>query len=140
MKVLILDDNYSVVEILKTNLEMQFDFMEIYATTDVEKALGVVDSHTIDICFLDVRMPKMDGYDFMRQSNGKLKQIVFITGIGDKEEKLTKEEKQKSVFFEKPIPMKRIMDFTNDAMRNWMLKDIIRNLEETRDYCAQFRH
>ena len=140
MKILILDDDKDTVEILTSFIETHFsEYTEIYATTDVEKALGVADSHIIDLCFLDVVMPLMDGYDFMRLMNGKLKMVCFISGFEYDELRLNEEEREKSTFMHKPVQPQNIIDATQAAMEAWMLTDIIKSLRETREYCDSLK-
>lgn len=82
MKILLVDDEYHVINHI-ANLLQQIDFCEINTlqTTSGPEALKIVASSHIDIAFLDINMPRVNGL----QIAGKLHnqwpdcQIIFLT-------------------------------------------------------------
>jgi DNA-binding response OmpR family regulator len=63
-KVLVVDDEPDIVEIVKTNLEgAGFDIVVAYNGSE---ALARVRSDSPDLVILDVLMPEMDGWDVLR--------------------------------------------------------------------------
>ncbi len=60
-KVLVVDDNPSNVDILKTRLSVHGD--EILTATDGEQALRIARESRPDLILLDVMMPKLDGIE-----------------------------------------------------------------------------
>ena len=141
MKILILDDDPVIVHYFYAVLEEKYGSqVEIYATTCPETALGVVDSHIIDLAFLDVRMPGIDGYDFMRMMNGRLRGVKFITAVAsDLEDRLSDEDKEKCTVIAKPIKASRLLTEVDSVLTDWMLHEMVTSLRDTRAYCANFR-
>ncbi len=136
MRILILDDDPVIVDLFYNLLsERHGSLVEIYATTSVEKALGVVDSYNIHLAYLDSKMPMMDGYGFMRLANGKLGGVKFITGLkSELDTRMSDEEKKTIMSLEKPIKSSELINEVDELLTDWMLHEMIKSLKETRDY------
>ncbi len=82
--ILIVDDSESNIDIL---MELLGDMYELYAATDGETALEILEEEPIDLVLLDILMPGMDGYEVCKRirSNPKIKDIpvIFITAMDD---------------------------------------------------------
>lgn len=69
MKVLIVDDEISAIEILERRVrEVLEDNVTIFTTTDGEDALNIVKNEQVDVMFLDVELPGMSGLEIAKQS------------------------------------------------------------------------
>ena len=64
-RVLVVDDEDDIRELCRVNLE--FEGYEVIDAADGEAALQLVRSDHPDVIFLDLMMPKMDGWEVLRQ-------------------------------------------------------------------------
>ena len=65
MRVLLVDDDPDIVDVVKRGLEMRG--LPVDAFVDPEKALQAFRPDTYDIAILDVRMPKINGFQLYRE-------------------------------------------------------------------------
>lgn len=77
-KVLIVDDEIDIVEILKSKLQEQG--YDVICAFDGEEALEKVRQEKPDLVILDVMLPKMDGYQVcsIMQSEAGMKDIPVV--------------------------------------------------------------
>lgn len=79
-KACILDDEALAIDALRVDLERHFPEIEIVQTFQSPiKALEFVKSHRIDILFLDIDMPMMNGLQFVEQLGNFNFDIIFTT-------------------------------------------------------------
>lgn len=82
MKILLVDDEYHVINHI-ANLLQQIDFCEINTlqTTSGPEALKLVATSHIDIAFLDINMPKVNGLQIANKLHSQWPdcQIIFLT-------------------------------------------------------------
>ena len=76
-KVLIVDDEEGIREIIRMNLELAG--YECFEADDGEKAIRILEEITPDIALLDIMLPKMDGYQISEYFVKKHIPIIFIT-------------------------------------------------------------
>jgi DNA-binding response OmpR family regulator len=80
-RILIVDDEVDITRIIKQGLERE-DF-EVEAFNDPEEALANFKAGSYDLLLLDIRMPKMNGFQLykkLREIDDKTK-ICFITAF-----------------------------------------------------------
>jgi len=65
MRVLLVDDEPDIVDVVKRGLEMRGLLVDAFV--DPEKALQAFRPDTYDIAILDVRMPKINGFQLYRE-------------------------------------------------------------------------
>ena len=85
MNILAVDDEYFALELMKQALEEVAGGATVYLCRDVRSALQVATDHKIDVAFLDIHMPEMNGVELARQLkllNPKVN-IVFATGFSE---------------------------------------------------------
>lgn len=87
-KILLAEDDVDFGTILKQYLELQN--FEIYWAKDGEEALNVFKNQHIDICVLDVMMPKIDGFTLAEEIVEINPEIpfVFLTARNQNEDKI----------------------------------------------------
>ena len=62
---LIVDDEAIAREIIATHLSKIDNVNVIASCNNALEAFNVINNHTIDLVFLDINMPEMDGFDFL---------------------------------------------------------------------------
>ena len=75
--VLIVDDEQHIRLLLEQTLEeLEDEGVELLTATNGEEAVSVVENHHPDLIFLDVTMPRLDGFEVCR----RVKQDMGLTG------------------------------------------------------------
>ena len=87
-RLLVVDDDPAWRALYRMSFEGQFD---IFEASDAPKALAVLDQVNPDVILLDLRMPKMDGLDFIQRLNvrGVTVPVVVCSGALRDGERLT---------------------------------------------------
>ena len=69
-KTILVDDEINCVEVLEILIKEHFDDIEIVEKfTSSKKALEYLETHTIDLMFLDIQMPFMTGIELLQRLN-----------------------------------------------------------------------
>ncbi len=81
-KIVVVDDEKIQRNMLKGLLEIEGH--DVYVAEDGEEALRVVKEQQPDLIVTDLRMPKLDGMDLLREvkSSNSCKTVIVITGHG----------------------------------------------------------
>ena len=85
MNILAVDDEYYALELMKHALEDVAGGATVYLCRDVQGALETAAENKIDVAFLDIHMPRMNGVELARELkklNPKVN-IVFATGFSE---------------------------------------------------------
>ena len=85
MNILAVDDEYYALELMKHSLEEVAGGSTVYLCRDVRSALDTAVKTKIDVAFLDIHMPEMNGVELARELKGinpKIN-IVFATGFSE---------------------------------------------------------
>ena len=87
-KILIVDDDKGIVEVVKIALTKKG--YEVFTASDGNEGLEMVKANSPDLILLDVVMPEMNGYEFLRALKaleGKaLTPVVMVTAKEEMEE------------------------------------------------------
>ena len=81
--ILIVDDDKAMRELLRRILE--FQAYTVHEAADGAKGLIILEQHPVDLVLLDLKMPVMNGPEFLRKlrsAHGTLP-VVIITGYPD---------------------------------------------------------
>lgn len=79
-KAIIIDDEIKAISSLTNILNNSCPHIEIVNSyQNPEKALEEVPNISFDILFLDISMPRISGFDFLRQIENKNFEIIFVT-------------------------------------------------------------
>lgn len=85
-KVLLVDDEYMVVEGLKKLIPFhQYDMEVVYGAGSAKEALAYIAHHPVDVIITDVNMPDMSGLEMIRQMREELPHAAYIVLSGYKE-------------------------------------------------------
>ena len=75
MKILICDDEVLIRDVIKEYLIM--DNYEVMEASNGVEAIDAVNNNNIDLVVMDIMMPKMDGYQAIKEIK-KIKDVPFI--------------------------------------------------------------
>ena len=78
IKVMVIDDEPLAIKVIQNHMEKIATLDLVFSTTKVMDALAYVNLHPVDLIFLDVQMPELNGLQFMRILNGRAK-VILIT-------------------------------------------------------------
>ncbi len=86
-KILIVDDERAIADLLKLHLEEEG--YVVLTAPSVDKALKALEQGSVNLVMLDIRMPGKDGFDFLRAvstKHGKPRMpVIVMTGRGELE-------------------------------------------------------
>jgi CheY-like chemotaxis protein len=110
-KVLVVDDEADSLEIMRMILENEG--YEVQTASDGQEALSKISQQKLDLIFLDVKMPKLDGYELCR----KLKRdpettkipVVMHSASGSEKTRAYAHEAGADGFMFKPFTMKKLV-------------------------------
>lgn len=115
--IMIVDDEHVVVESLKENLK-RFGYTNIIEAYDGSEALEKIRALTVELLILDMKMPKMSGYEVI----GRLKEdvrtkdlpIIVISGYEIESDKLEEYTEKKAIpMVNKPFSPEQIERLVN---------------------------
>lgn len=116
-KILLIDDEPVFVKMLKTRLEA--GGFEVITACDGENGLQQWEQEKPDLIILDITMPNMDGYTFVRESKQKknLKKIpvVVLTARAGMKDLFVLEGAQG--YFVKPVDTKELLARVCELLR-----------------------
>jgi DNA-binding LytR/AlgR family response regulator len=120
LKCLIIDDEPIARRLLNEYIE-ETDFLELAGVAENPlKATGLLSDMQIDLVFLDINMPKMNGIDFLR-SRSELPMIILTTAYG--QYALEGYELAVIDYLVKPFSLERFMKAAQKALTLKVLKE-----------------
>ncbi len=112
-RVMIIDDEQSIRKILRTTIDWDKHSMEVVgeAASGIE-AINTIDDIRPDLCFVDIRMPFMDGLEFSRLATRRYPNMKIVVLTAYEEFDYARECIQIGVegYLIKPIVKKDIID------------------------------
>ena len=89
MKILIVDDDRSIVEAVAIGLELQWPDVQVVSAPDGEKGLEVFTRESPDLTLLDVNMPRMNGWEMLRRVREiSDAPVIMLTARGEELDKV----------------------------------------------------
>lgn len=80
LKCILVDDEQDSLEVTRIELAEHCPNVEIAASfTDAREALNSLAELDPDLIFLDIEMPQMNGFEFLKQAEGFSGQVIFVT-------------------------------------------------------------
>ncbi len=118
--VLIVDDEASLLLTFQKAFERLKDRYQLFTAENGKKAVEILESHPIDICVTDIRMPVMDGFELLVVMNSRFPTVpvIVMSAYGSKE----LVEKLESIggmirFLEKPISITRLIESIEEVLQ-----------------------
>lgn len=137
--ILVVDDNSSVRQLLKEYLTKQ-DFRVVMAENGQE-ALYVARHELPDLILLDIMMPKMDGFDFLRQfRQEKHTPIIIITAREEEADAVLGLELGADDYIVKPFRMRELVARIHAVMRRVDVENVIEQLHVGEIFLDQKAH
>lgn len=121
-KILVLDDEQSVLVMFKRLLQMLNYKVKVYSKS--EEAIKALESEDFDLLITDLTMPVLSGLDVIsriRRDQNKIP-VFLITGYRDKVDEKLKEELGIKKIISKPVTMKFMADTLKDFFASAMNK------------------
>ncbi|TVR21626.1 MAG: response regulator [Anaerolineaceae bacterium] len=116
--VLIVEDSPEVAEIIK--VAFRRTELEIHHEANALNALTYLQSHKPDVIILDLGMPGMSGWEFLRniRSQDHLSDIpvIILTAHTDHENRKTGRLLRVSAYLQKPIDLTALRNAIDDAL------------------------
>jgi DNA-binding response OmpR family regulator len=117
-RVLIVDDEVDITDALKAGLERRG--FKVTAYNDPREALSNFKPATFDIAILDIRMPKMSGFELyreMRKVDNKAN-VCFLTAFDVHKEEFEKmfPDVEVRAFLKKPITIDSLVSNLNELL------------------------
>jgi putative two-component system response regulator len=126
--VLVVDDGAANRELIRSYLS-QID-CEVREAADGPAALASIEISAPDLVLLDVRMPRMDGYEVCRRiksmPHGRLLPVVMITGLSQTTHRIMALEAGADDFMAKPVEGAELLARVRSALR---LKELYNTLD-----------
>lgn len=114
IRYLIVDDEHIAHDIIKSYCDMLPSLQLMKHCYDALEALDYLNTHTVDLIFLDLNMPKLKGFDFLK-SLAKPPKIIVITAY--KEFALEGYELEITDYLLKPFSFERFLKAVNKAVQ-----------------------
>jgi len=123
-KVLVVDDETDIADVVKQGLELQG--IQVDAFNDPQKALEHFKPGAYEMVILDVRMPRMNGFQLYREimkRDDKAK-VLFITAFEESPEEFRKAfpELDTHRFLRKPFTISKLKDRITQGTGNRVLR------------------
>ena len=117
-KILIVDDEAAIRSALKEVLE--YEGFTISEAPDGETALKMVLKESFDLIFCDIKMPKLDGLDFLSELKKEEINVpvVMITGHGTIDTAVEALKRGAYDFIQKPLDLNRVLVSTRNANKH----------------------
>ena len=119
-KVLIVDDELHLRMLLEQTLEpLEDEDVEILSASDGQEALEIITQEKPQLVFLDVMMPKMNGFDVCQQVKKILQldvYIIMLTAKGQEFDKKKGEEVGADIYMTKPFDPDEVLEKAMDVL------------------------
>lgn len=107
-KVLLIDDSSIVRKMLLKTLRLSgIDILTVHEANNGQEGLDILNKEWVDVIFLDINMPVMNGMEFMRElrNNDIIKNtpVIVISTEGSKERRDELDLLEVKAFIRKPV-------------------------------------
>ena len=119
--VLIVDDEQHIRLLIEQTLEeLEDDGVELLTAADGEEALGVVENQHPELVFLDVMLPKRDGFDVCRTIKQEMgldaTYVVMLTAKGQAYDRQLGEDAGADLYMTKPFDPDELLQHARSVL------------------------
>lgn len=119
-KILVVDDEKDIVDILKYNLEKEIDF-EVITALDGREALDISIEEKPHLIILDIMMPELNGFDVCKRlknepSTSKIP-VIFLTAKENEIDEIIGLELGADDYIQKPISPRKVTARVKSVIR-----------------------
>lgn len=118
-KILVIDDEEDIQKILKIRLEQEN--FSVMVASDGDTGIKAAEQQVPDLIILDIMMPRMDGYSFLKELRGlpKIKNTPVLMLSGKEEEKVRDlfAFQKISGYIEKPFELDDLVDKVKEILK-----------------------
>ena len=138
IKAVLVDDELHCIKTLRYEIEQRCPNVEIVATfSDAEQGRDAVIEHTPDLLFLDVEMPKLNGFELLKQLEARMKRMPMVVFTTAYDNFAVEAFKVNAVdYLMKPIlgdDLKRVVDKVSTRLQEESPEQVTALLENIRD-------
>lgn len=121
-KILLVDDEASIRMALKEILE--YESHTVIESPDAVAGLKALSQETFDLVITDIKMPKVDGLEFLQQikDQGHEMPVVMITGHGTIDTAVDSIKKGAFDFIQKPLDLNRVLVTVRNATQSGQME------------------
>ena len=121
-KILIIDDQKAIRNTLKEILE--YEKHAVYVAEDGKIGLQMTIENNYDLIFCDIKMPNLDGIEFLKKVMEEkiISPVIMISGHGDIETAVQTLKIGAYDYIEKPLDLNRDLSSVKNAFDNRLLK------------------
>src|SRR4029079_18062122 len=132
-QILVVDDEANLRRVLTAQLSR--DGYEVHSAPDGEAGLAVLREHHIDLVITDLRMPKMDGLELLRQALRSDPQlpVVILTAHGTVDNAVEALKPGAFDYITKPFDQAEVRTIVKKALRTRDLAETEATREEARE-------
>ncbi len=116
-KILVIDDQQSIRKTLREILE--YESFEVDEAEDGQKGLDLFNKETYDLVLSDIKMPKVDGIEFLEKvmlSSNPDVPVIMISGHGNIDTAVDAIKKGAYDYIPKPVDLNRLLVTVRNAM------------------------
>lgn len=113
-RVLVCDDQPALREVLRDALADLRGDLEVIEAGDGQAALGLLSDKAYDLVFLDVEMPRLDGFETLKalraKESGRRTPVVMVTGMNTEEHIISGWQLDADGYISKPFNLDEIAE------------------------------
>ena len=126
----IVDDDASIVNILKDIISDNFDHVKIYTAQSGIEAVETINEYSPDILLLDYLMPDYDGLQVLRKIKPASRPaVIMISEVSDKQMIGKAYDEKISFFITKPINVIEVVSVLKKVMEHYNLRAALNQFE-----------
>jgi CheY-like chemotaxis protein len=117
---LVVDDQWDILESLELFLQAALPGVEVVLASSAREALDAIGERRVDLVITDLRMPGMDGLEFirrLRQTQGELPVFLMTAYVQSELAEEAKRARDYQEFIAKPIDAGRLAALARDYLR-----------------------
>ncbi|ANQ53066.1 MULTISPECIES: response regulator transcription factor [Thermosipho] len=122
-KVMVIDDQPEILELISFTLEKEG--YDVIPVEDAEKALEEIKDKDVDMFLVDIMLPGMDGFEFVRnirsQEKHKFTPVIFLSAKGEEFDKVLGLELGADDYITKPFSIRELLARIKAVFRRMQL-------------------